>query len=308
MRHVLLLALLLLTAAAPPPDSPEACTLERRGSLAVSFAGNQPLVQINLDGRDATLLLDTGAEVTMLTADAARRLMLPTDPQRRTTITGIGGTSSSANVLARRVTLGAAPLGERSLAVLPFALRGANAPVDGLLGADLLSQFDLDLDLPHGQVQLYRARDCVSGTPAWREPAAIKADISRGPGRTMLHLPITLDGRGLTAMIDTGADTGPDLGVIDTRAATALGTTAETLRETGRFSIHGAAPSDASARRHRFTSAAIGLENLSRPTLLVADLPRGSADVLIGIGFARTHRLWISYASRRMFVSYPIRP
>lgn len=296
-----------LPAAAAAPDSPEACTLERRGSLDVSFAGNTPLVRLDLDGHAVTLVLDTGAEVTALTEDAARRLALSPDPQRRTTITGIGGTTTHANALVHRLKIGAATLPERSLAVLPFALRGLPAPVDGLLGADVLADFDVDLDLGSGTVQLYRARDCVSGTPAWREAPALKADISRGPGRNMLALPITLDGRGLTAMIDTGADTGPDLGVIDSRAATAIGTTTEALRETGHFSIHGAAPTDATARRHRFAAASIGLENLNRPTLLVADLPRGSADVLIGVGFARTHRLWISYASRRMFVSYPNR-
>ena len=305
-RRVLaaLLAVMAPAQAAPEPGSPEACALAGRGALAVTFSGNQPLVQVTIDGQSATLLLDTGAERTLLGAATVQRLRLPADPARSTTIRGIGGAATSRNAIARRLRIGAADLADQSLAVAPYALRGLGPGVDGLLGGDLLANFDVDLNLGAAEVLLYRARNCVGAAPAWRDPPALTADIGRGPGRNLLYLPIVLDGRTLSALIDTGADTGADLGAIDRAAAAAIGTTGEVLREAGRFTVHGAAPVDATARRHRFTAASIGLDNISRPALLVVDLPPGSADVLIGIGFARSHRIWVSYASRRMFIGY----
>ena len=296
--------LLLLVAAGPAPDSPEACALLSRGALGVTFHGNQPLVQVAIDGTMVTLLLDTGAERSLLSTAAMQRLRLPEDPARSTTLRGIGGSSTHRNAVVRRLQIGGNVLADQSLAVAPFALRGFPVPVDGLLGGDVLANFDVDFNLARAEVLLYRARNCVGAMPAWHDPPALKADIGRGPGRNLLYLPIVIDGRTLLALIDTGADTGADLGAIDRAAAAAVGATGEALRDAGRLVVHGAAPVDAVARRHRFGSAAIGLDNIAHPGMLVVDLPAGSGDVLIGVGFARTHRLWVSYASRRMFIGY----
>jgi predicted aspartyl protease len=271
----------------------------------VNFIGNQPMVQLIADGKPVNLLLDTGAETTMLTEETTRRLQLAPDPSRTTVMQGIGGRSTHVNTRVHRLQIAGAMLSEVSLAVAPYNFRGmAGAPPDGLLGADVLANFDVDLDLPHSVVRLFRARDCVLGNPVWNEPAALKADISSGPGRNMLYLPAMLDGRMLTGLVDTGADMATDIGVVDTAAAAASGTTAETLTGSSRIVVHGAAPTDGTARRHRFGSLVIGLETLQHPTLSVTDLPRGSGELLIGVLYARTHRIWISYASHRMYVGY----
>ncbi len=304
-RRVWPLALLALCAAGPAPNSPEACAAAPRGELPVHFIGNQPMVELTMDGASATLLLDTGAEASLLTEETTRRLRLAADPTRITVMHGVGGSSSHANVRVHRLQIAGAVLAEASLAVAPYSFRGANGtPPDGLLGGDVLANFDVDLDLPHSVVRLFRARDCVLASPIWNEPAALKADISIGPGRNILYLPAMLDGRWLSGLIDTGADMGADIGVVDSAAAAAAGTTAEALSGTSRIVVHGAAPRDATARRHRFGSLVIGLETLSKPTLSVTDLPHGSGELLIGILYARSHRIWISYASRRMYVGY----
>ena len=294
-------------ARAQAPNSPEACALSPRGGFTVSFVGNQPLVQASIDGKDARLLLDTGAEGTMLTAAAASRLGLPADPSRMMTTQGVGGTSRHANALVQRLRVGEVTLAGQSVGVAPYEIRGG-APVDGLLGLDTLAAYDVDFDLPHATVTLYRGRNCVTGSPDWREPAALKTDIGRVPGHNLLYVPVTLDSYPMLALIDTGADVGDALGVVDPRAAQAAGTTSEVLRETSRFSIHGAAPADASGQLHRFRSMMLGEEIIRAPVMAVTALPPAAGDMLVGIRFARAHRIWVSFQSRRMFVGYRVGP
>jgi hypothetical protein len=298
---------LAASARAQEPNSPEACALSPRGSFTVNFVGNQPLVQVSIDGRDARLLLDTGAEGTILTEAAASRLGLPADPGRVTVTQGVGGTSRHANALVQRLQVGDVALGGQSVGVAPYDIRGG-AAVDGLLGLDTLARFDVDFDLPHATVTLYRGRNCITGTPDWREPAALKTDIGRVPGHNLLYVPVTLDSHPMLALIDTGADVGDALGVVDARAAQAAGTTSEVLRETSRFSIHGAAPTDASGQLHRFRSMMLGEEIIPSPVMAITALPTSAGEMLVGIRFARAHRIWVSLQSRRMFVGYRVGP
>ena len=57
------------------------------------------------------------------------------------------------------------------IAVGTFTLqteRGLNA--DGLLGADMLLAFDMDIDVPGSTLTLYRSRVCPNAQPPWQEP------------------------------------------------------------------------------------------------------------------------------------------
>ncbi len=53
-------------------------------------------------------------------------------------------------------------------------------PLDGVLGADVLSNFDADLDLPHHRLVLYKRQSSPSAAPAWSGSwATIAAGRSR---------------------------------------------------------------------------------------------------------------------------------
>ena len=293
------LAALMLIAAGPAPDTPEACTLQHRGEAAVTLDGASPLVQVAFDGKPATLLLDTGATTTMLTQDAMQRLGLRARQIGTVTLQGVGGESIAAVVQVNKLQFGNVTLTDQPVIISSFPLRGyRGAGPDGLLGTSTLGQFDVDIDLAHGHLGLYSPRNCVSGNPDWTEPHILKADDTYAPRANLVYLQVLLDDTPIYAVVDTGAS----VSFVDARAAQAAGTTSEVLREVKPDLVHGAAPQDAPARRHQFRSLTIGLENYSHPVLTIGDLAPGIGGMLLGVDYALRHRLWISYASRRVFV------
>ena len=108
-------------------------------------------------------------------------------------------------------------------------------PLDGVIGADTLSSFDVDLDLPHYRMILYQRQACPDAKPAWAEPyTRITAGRSKGDH---LFFPVQLDGR----MIDAFVDTGAQLTMLSTRIAQALGVSVAALARDRPMTTSGAA-------------------------------------------------------------------
>jgi len=120
--------------------------------VPVTFTHDQATVPVALNGRDAPMLLDTGAGRTLLTAAAVQQDNLPLDEWVSTPLMGAGNRiEERRNVLLRSMALGGVALQRRGLAQgISLAVTAqrldTEASVAGLLGADLLSRFDLDLD------------------------------------------------------------------------------------------------------------------------------------------------------------------
>jgi hypothetical protein len=78
------------------------------------------------------------------------------------------------------------------------------AAMAGILGAEILSQFDLDMDLPNRTLTLYRVDGCAGVTPAWQDAATIVLPVKLGrSGRPQVA--VELDGKRVTAIFDSGA-------------------------------------------------------------------------------------------------------
>ena len=295
-----LLAALACAAAfaSPAAAATDACAPRLRAELNVDAHGS-PLVTLNINGGTARLLLDTGAERTMLTEDAARRLGLLADFDHTQLVRGIGG-----NVAAGEVTPelhGAdGKLPGISFAVVPVHLPPVGEQqVDGLLGADMLVRYDLDLDIGHHLILLYDPPVCaVPDLPWTRRYDAVDAQLSR---HRHMAFPITLDGHRLTAFIDTGAQ----LSLIDADATSRLGVTDAALDLDDEVQMQGVSAQVVIAREHRFGRLGMADEILLSPTVAVTPLRLDDADLLMGTDVLQRERIWLSYATRRIYVARP---
>jgi predicted aspartyl protease len=287
-----------LVIAAERPAAGLGCGASRLGEITVATLRNAPLVTLSANGVPVTLLLDTGAEWTILTPAAAKRVGAETpriEFQRQ--IRGIGGSLGTREVELRSFTAGETAIPWRRVRVAQVNTPGVfSGPLDGVLGADTLSSFDVDLDLPHHRLVFYTKQTCPGATPVWSQPFTTLA-VGRSPSNH-LFFPVMLDGRRISALIDTGAQ----VSVLSTRGALAVGVTEAALARDRATVTLGATAERVNSRMHRFSRLEVGGETLHGPEFVVADFRLSDADVVLGIDFLSSRRLWLSYGSQQIFL------
>ena len=122
----------------------------------VSRAGRSLVVQARLNGtRDAKLIVDTGANITVLSRQVARDAGIwPTSYSGSVTLNTAGGPVQADLARLDALAVGSEEVSQVSVAIhdLPEALTG----VDGLLGLSFLDKFLVTMDTQKGELQLRR--------------------------------------------------------------------------------------------------------------------------------------------------------
>jgi predicted aspartyl protease len=267
-------------AAASPPAA--AIRLEKTDGIC--------LVPVLLNGQLARLVLDTGAERSIITRAAATRLRLPFDPWVETTMRGAGGQlERHPNADIAAATIGGAILSQRalqrglSLAVTEFDMGGA----DGLLGADVLRHFTLALDYPGGSMALR--------PPGWQPAAGAVALTQLWPDR--LLAPVTLNGQPLLALLDTGAGAS----LINARGMHRLGLTPAAIASDPAAAIS-AIGGTLPAGVHRFIEFRLGALIVQQPAILAAYVPEPAFDMTLGLDILGRQRLLLSWERQSLIL------
>jgi hypothetical protein len=281
-----------------------ACTVQQRAAIDLDVIGTTILVPVVVNDIPGTFVLDTGAWRTVVTPDAVTRFGLALDEWTATTLRGIGGIERRRDADPRSVTLGGIALHRKSLA-REATLRVATLTrtsvvgrkIDGLLGREFLSVFDLMLDIAHRSLTLYDVQGCSGRFPPWSgDFAAVPVE---NPAESALVVPVRLDGVPLRALLDTGAN--GTLVAAPGMARLALGL--ERLREDPAQVVTGMGPHTVTMWRHRFQSFQVGTTPLSAPTFAVAPIQLNPiCDMLLGADWLAGHVVWISYATNQLFV------
>jgi predicted aspartyl protease len=296
----LVIVVLLLGAQAQA-----ACVTRRVASVPITLWRNQLLLQVGVNGSPEMMALDTGAGISVVSAETAGRLNIPHDFDHHAEVSGAGGAESVLFIgQIDTLDLGEARFSRLALPITDFPERDwNNHPLAGLLGADILSRFDVDIDIPGGHLGLWRETGCDTAPPPWDANAdPIAVDIDSGHHITV---PIKVDGVHLSALLDTGAG-----GFLLTlRAGMRAGATDDAL-ESDR-EIHGTGVNNRpwSGRLHRFGVVQFGTARFNHvyaellPSTNIAryDALIG-ADGLIGMTLLRNMRLWISYRTNSLYM------
>ena len=291
----------LLLAAAPAA----ACQVQPRAVVPLELASRHAIVTVEVNNQPASFILDTGAERTMVTVTAVQRLRLDLDQWTGTTVMGIGGLVRHQNALPRSLTLGGLALRhptvlqDSTLAVGPLPISNFDGlRIDGLLGRDFLSAFDLALDIPARRLTLYDVRDCQGAFLPWTTPyRAIRAFPA---DRKALVIPTQLDGHWLRTLIDTGAGTS----ILTAAGIARLGLSPASLAADPAAMARGVGDRPVPVRLHRFGTLNIGGASTLDPALLVAPVHVVPiVDLVLGDDWVQSHRVWLSYSTLQVFVS-----
>jgi predicted aspartyl protease len=297
LRHLFGLLLLLVLAGCDPPSEID-CNLTMIAQMPLRVEDHLLVVPAGINGKWVHLIVDSGAERTTISDATAERLGLPHDPRYKVRSTGIGGTTVSTDVTVDRLVLGGVHFPLERIAVGSFKLqngRGLNA--DGLLGADILLAFDLDIDVPGGQLTLYRARRCPAARLPWQEPGAEITGVKARKDR--LLIPFELDGATGLAILDTGAQRE----VVGVAMARRLDLNGQAMDGDPMVRQHGVGPMAVMTHLHKFKLLRIGPVVQHSPRLAVMETDAGMGDALIGEEFLRGRRVWLSFSNRQVYVS-----
>ena len=287
------------------PGSQAACVVQRAAMVPLSGRAGVITVPLEVNGSEATFILDTGAQRSVVTREAVGRLRLVRDQWVGTVMSGVGGVQSSPNADPASISLGGVKLVRRTLThdnsltvgVLPGA-RAGDAVIDGLLGRDFLSVFDLDVDLPGRRLLLYRVSGCSGRFLPWTgDYAAIPATM---PTDTAIVVPVSLDGRPLRALLDTGAS----VSLLGAPGMFKLGLTAAALASDPADTVSGLGPRSVAMYRHLFRALAVGGDVTVSPRIWAAPVRLTPiVDMLLGADWLAGRHVWISFASRQVFAA-----
>lgn len=149
-------------------------------------------------------LVDTGASVTLVTPELARRYAASDAPPTETPIVRVksadGETALLSSTTLRRIELGGARFENVQALIYDCAAISAHLGVriDGILGFPLFRETILTLDYPHSRIVLQprNATAPIPGTP-----------IAFSNARKTPIIPVQLGDDTLVALVDSGSDT-----------------------------------------------------------------------------------------------------
>jgi hypothetical protein len=136
-----------------PPDGPESPPSPVPSSVTrIPYTPGSPIfVTATIGGAGSvTLVLDTGADRTMVSPDALGRLGIALGDSHPAQIKGVTGTTQGSVVQVASVEVGQARVGPLRIVVHDADLKKA----DGLLGRDFLEHFTVTIDSKEQQVTL----------------------------------------------------------------------------------------------------------------------------------------------------------
>ena len=274
---------------------------ERRPVAQVPLQDDAGFLSIpaSIGGHPVRLMIDTGSDAGLITPDAAGRLDLAIEPGARIRVQGSEGAGHGAEIARiSDLAIGALRIGAwlMPLGALPGA-PSLTPPVVGFLGGDLLSRFDLDVDVPGGRLTFYDVSLpslACAAPPAWTGGFATVSLAAHG---VRLSLTASLDGRPIEALLDTGARSR----IVSTAAALRRGVGAQRLASEAGGITSGVDLREQSYHWHRFASFSVAGQTTRSPVLTVAPVP-GPFGMLLGSDWFARREVWISYATGQMFI------
>ncbi len=287
------------------------CVVQPRATVGLQDIEGMWLVPVMVNGIEGTFILDTGAARSVVTRQATQHLNLARDQWVGTTMSGVGGVERLPNANPQSLTFGGVKLVRRTLShdtsltvgTLPHT-QAAGRIVDGLLGRDFLSVFDLVVDLPGHRVELMTVTGCAGRFLPWREPYVAMA--AENPMDSALVLPVMLDGVRLRALLDTGAGSS----LVAAPGMSKLGLNLTAIANDPAQEVGGLGPRTVIVRRHRFAALWLGSDPAGQrapwvaPVLWVAPVRLVPiVDMVLGVDWFRGKQVWISFATKQVFVA-----
>ena len=256
-------------------------------------------VPVTIEGTPQFMAVDTGASTTVLSSSVAGALNISHDFDHTSDMEGVGGADSHLYIgEVRRLGVGFITLTNSRIPIADFPMRMADGrDAAGLLGADILMHFDIEIDIARRRLDFWRISGCSSVQPDF-EGAYSTAPMTIDNFRHV-SVPVRIGLSTLDLTLDTGA---PGL-VLTRRAAARAGATPDVLDQDRKIGGSGVNNRAFEARLHIFPRVEVGTQVFGDVPAAVVDNSRlNRYDGLLGLMFLRRSRVWLSYATGTIFM------
>lgn len=205
--HKFSLALTVALFAVLPAHAADECHLVQMASVPMNIDDSGRIeVPMTIAGKPLQLMIDTGNPLTMLSYDSAQALGLelkhvdlgaPGVPHLMLR----NGLTVEEYTKAHDIAFGQLKTDSMQFAIFPGS--SSFGGIDGLLGNDIMANYDVDFDFANGKFNLFSQDHCSGQVVYWtRGPVAV-IPFSRNILKH-IFLNVELDGKSTEAIVDTG--------------------------------------------------------------------------------------------------------
>lgn len=300
--YALLLVLAALLAGAPADAAPAAgsCQYQLLTTLPVRYTGPRLNLTIEgqINGTAADMLVDTGADLSMLTSAATSRRALQLHASDGM-MEGIGGQSRVYTAWIKEFRAGPTVTKNERLGVLNEF--GGTPSFEAILGSPFLLQTDLEISLATKEIRFFRPVDCKSAQLAYWSQDPIEVPFTASYWRSPNpEFKVRLNGKEVTAVIDSGAETT----VITRQAAELAGIKLDAAGVERAPDAVGIGKRSVPLWNATLGTLEIGREKIHHARVGVIDTDHLDIDVLLGADFLRAHRVLFAMSQRKLYFTY----
>jgi predicted aspartyl protease len=268
------------------------CQLAKIADLPVTMTGLQPLIHAQINGKDATFVVDSGMFYSTLTPAAVAKFgMIGAPAPMGFRLEGAGGGSGGVSVaIAKDFAFAGMHFHQADFLVGEKAFGGT---ADGLIGQNPLGAEDVEYDLANGVIRLFEAKGCAGASLAyWADAQSYSVvDTKRfAEGDATQTAMASVNGVEIRVVFDTGSS----LSMLDATAAGKAGAASSDSASLG-------AASGIALNSYFRTwivpvdSFKLGDEQIQHTRLRVGRMHLyGGGDMLIGADFFLSHRIYVA--------------
>lgn len=296
-----LLALCAVFAAvAAAPTRADPCQPKQAITLPIRTGPRGSLeVPLQINGQPAWFAIDTGGIFSMITYPLAAKLEMRLKPFPFG-MQLYGGVQLTEAAFADTLQIG-------SLTAKRFGFLAAPQSVfeldqGGVVGPDIMQNYDVDIDIAAGRFGFYAPGACASPVRAWNGGNYVRLPFTlTGDGHILL--PLVLDGKTIQAILDTGAQT------TTTTLETAerlygIRSNDPNLKPLRAISINGLKGTQ--DYRYPFRSLMMGsLESRSPVIDIISQQAAGigAPELLVGLTILRQYHIYIAYKEHALYLT-----
>jgi tetratricopeptide (TPR) repeat protein len=284
-------------------DAAAKCQIAKVAELPITMKNLRPTIVAQIDGKDARFLVDSGAFYSMMSSATAAEYNLRT--QRvpfGLKIIGVGGSQDAQVTRVKEFRLVGVPIKD-----IEFLVGGSELDADivGLLGQNILEIFDVEYDLGHGAIRLFKTKDCEKARLAYwltenqsYSQMPIEAVSPQHPHTVGVAY---VNGKRIKIAFDSGASR--SVLSIDAAAKAGVKVDSEGVKVIGYSK--GLGRGMLKTYVARFDTFKIGDgEEIKNPRLPIAKIDLGLSDMLLGADFFISHRIFVGNREHQLFLTY----